>query len=241
MQSPSAYRRFHGLAMAFPAACLALMSLIGSPAWSDEPADNADPFARWENDIRKFEEADKASPPPKGGVVFIGSSSIKRWNLAETFPDKDYINRGFGGSQIVDSTHFADRILIPYRPRVVVLYAGDNDLARGKSPKQVSADFAAFAEKVHAALPKTKIVFIAVKPSLARWNIVDKVRSANKLIAAQCQQDELLAYVDIDKPMIGEDGRPRQSLFASDGLHLSKAGYALWVSLLAPHLSPEEK
>ncbi|MEQ8791730.1 MAG: SGNH/GDSL hydrolase family protein [Pirellulaceae bacterium] len=224
------------------ALCLTVTLVYGARAMSAEEAAEENPSARWESDIRKFEQADKASPPEKGGVVFIGSSSIKRWNLKETFPGKqDYLNRGFGGSQIADSIYFADRILIPYQPRAVVLYAGDNDLAKGKTPKRVAADFAQFVEKVHAALPKTKIVFVAIKPSLARWNIVGKVRSANKMIAKQCQQNELLTYVDVDTPMLGEDGKPRESLFVSDGLHLSQEGYELWVSLVAPHLAPGKK
>jgi len=223
--------------VAFLAGCL-----VGTQAALADEAQEANPSARWESAIREFEKADNASPPAKGGVLFIGSSSIKRWNLDETFPGKtDYINRGFGGSQIADSIYFADRILIPYKPRAVVLYAGDNDLAKGKSPKQVAADFAEFVKTVHAELPKTKIIFVAIKPSLARWGIVDKVRAANKMIAKQCKQSELLAFVDIDKPMLGDDGKPRESLFVSDGLHLSKEGYALWVSLMAPHIPPQKK
>lgn len=206
-----------------------------APAFSQE-APKKTGSERWENDIRKFEEQDKASPPKPGGVLFIGSSSIKRWNLAESYPDRGYLNRGFGGSQIADSTHFADRIVIPYKPKTVVMYAGDNDLAGGKSPEQVAKDFSAFVAKVHAALPDTKIVFIAVKPSIARWKIVDKVRDANRRIAATCAKNNKLAFVDIDKPMIGDDGMPRGELFAKDGLHLSPAGYELWVKLLEPAL-----
>ncbi len=143
-------------------ACLgnALMLLAAEPQKHDP--------TRWESTIEKFEAQDKASPPPTGGALFIGSSSIRKWNLDKTFPDrKDTINRGFGGSQMADSAHYADRIAIPYKPRVIVVYAGDNDIAAGKSPQTVLADYQAFVKKIHAALPNTRIVYIAIKPSIA--------------------------------------------------------------------------
>lgn len=191
---------------------------------------------RWEKTIQNFEVADKDSPPPQNGVLFIGSSSIRKWDLKKSFPDGNYINRGFGGSEIADSTHFAERIVIPYRPRVIALYAGDNDISRDKSPKQVAADFQEFVKTVHASLQSTKIVFIAIKPSIKRWNLVDKMREANRLVKAFTETDSKLVFVDIDKPMIGDDGQPRRELFVDDGLHLSSAGYELWSKLVRPHL-----
>jgi lysophospholipase L1-like esterase len=214
---------------------VAALCLACVRADAQEPAQPTG-IERWEADIRKFEEQDKLAPPKPGGVLFIGSSSIRRWQLDESFPDRGYINRGFGGSQIADSTHFADRIVIPYKPRLVVLYAGDNDLAKGKSPEQVAADFAAFAAKVHAALPETRIAFIGIKPSIARWAIVDKVRAANRRIASACEKHERLRFVDVDQPTLGDDGKPRGELFVKDGLHLSAAGYELWTKLLTPAL-----
>jgi lysophospholipase L1-like esterase len=166
----------------------------------------------------------------------VGSSSIVGWDLKEYFPDLQAINRGFGGSEIADSVHFADRILLPHEPRVVVLYAGDNDIARGKSPQQVLADYQAFAKKVHDASPQTRIVFIAIKPSLKRWHLVDKMREANKLIERATDTDPRQTFVDIDQPMIGPDEKPRPELFKQDGLHLNAAGYDLWSSLVRPHL-----
>lgn len=192
---------------------------------------------RWERAIRKFEESDRKAPPKPGGVLFIGSSSIRRWDLNESFPDKGYINRGFGGSEIADSTRFADRIVIPYKPRVIVLYAGDNDISKGKSPEQVAADFREFVDKVHSKLPKTRIAFIAIKPSIARWKLYPKMKRANELISEFIAKDPSLSYVDIATPMLGNDGRPRQELFAKDNLHLSAKGYSIWASLVKPHLS----
>ena len=197
---------------------------------------NEDKSSRWEESIKKFEAMDKLSPPEKSGVLFIGSSSIRNWNLEKYFPKQDYINRGFGGSEIVDSTYFAKRIITPYAPRVIVLYAGDNDIARGKSPEQVVADFREFVKVVQTELPSSRIVFIAIKPSISRWKLVDKMRVANTKIKAITENQSRLSFVDIDKPIIGKDGMPRRELFAKDGLHLSDAGYKLWTSLVKPHL-----
>jgi lysophospholipase L1-like esterase len=162
------------------------------------------------------------------------------WDLEESFPEFDVINRGFGGSQTIDSVHFADRIVIKHAPDVVLLYAGDNDIAAGKTPKQVFEDFEAFVAKVHAALPETKIVYIAIKPSVARWNLVEDMRAANALIAAETEKHDLLAFVDIDPLMLGEDGKPREDYLLADGLHLTKDGYKVWAEVVRPHLKAKD-
>jgi lysophospholipase L1-like esterase len=194
---------------------------------------------RWEPQIAAFEKQDQEQAPPRNGILFVGSSSIRGWKLEEYFAELPVINRGFGGSQIADSVHFADRIVIPHQPRIVVLYAGDNDIAKGKNPQQVAADYREFVRTIHAALPRTSIVFISIKPSLRRWEMVEKMRRANALIQAFSDKDERLRYVGIDAPMIGEDGTPRKELFKSDGLHLNAAGYQLWADALRPHLEIE--
>ncbi len=192
--------------------------------------------SRWEPAIRKFEEQDRRMPPAKGGVLFVGSSSIRFWDLEKYFPELEPLNRGFGGSQVADSVYFADRIVLPYEPRVIVMYAGDNDIAGGKSPCEVHKDFLTFIRIVHEKLPETRIVYVAIKPSIRRWKLVHKMRAANALILATCVEDERLEFVDIDTPMISEDGQPRPELFIQDGLHLSDAGYELWSGLVRPHL-----
>ena len=201
-----------------------------------EAAEGKDPFARCEPWIRKFEARVQKQMPPADGILFLGSSSIVGWDVEKYFPDLPVYNRGFGGSQIIDSVHFAERIVVPYRPKTIVFYAGDNDLAAGKSPDQVAADYRTFVSKVHAALPKTRIVYIAVKPSIRRWHLIDKIRAANALILAETAKDARLRFVDIDDPMLGDDGKPRKELFKSDGLHLNPSGYELWTSLVRPHL-----
>jgi lysophospholipase L1-like esterase len=195
-----------------------------------------DPFAKWEKAIAAFEEQDKKAPPPQKEILFVGSSSIRLWDLSKSFPGVKTINRGFGGSQIADAIHFAPRIVLKHKPRVVVFYAGDNDLAAGKKPDQVFADFKKFAEVVHKELPATKLVFIAIKPSPSRWKLYDQQQKANALVEAFARDDKRVVYLDVVKPMLDRDGKPKGELFKDDKLHLNEEGYRLWTSLLRPHL-----
>jgi lysophospholipase L1-like esterase len=149
----------------------------------------------------------------------------------------DAINRGFGGSELADSVRFAPRIVVPYEPRIVVLYAGDNDLAFGKSPEQVAADFEAFTRLVLGRLPKTKIIFLSIKPSPLRSRLTEKMHKANAHIEAQCKSDQRLLYVDVGSALLGSNGKPRKDLFRWDGLHLNEKGYEVWNGILRPYLS----
>lgn len=215
--------------------CLAvLLSLLPlSLAAADATAPSED---RWAKEMQRFQEQDKAQPAQDGGVVFVGSSSIRLWNLDESFPELEALNRGFGGSQIDDSVRHLDLLVLRHKPRVVVFYAGDNDVNGGKSPETVVKDFETFVARIHDELPDTRIVYIAIKPSRARWKLADKMQEANAGIAAVCKRSAVCEYVDVWPAMLGEDGEPRQELFVKDGLHLSPQGYAIWTELVAPHL-----
>jgi len=192
---------------------------------------------QYEPAIRAFEAADRTNPPPHGAVLFIGSSSIRKWtNAPAQFPAHRIINRGFGGSHLSDSVAFAERIVLPYRPRVVVLYAGDNDIATGKSPEAVVADFKNFVAKIHAALPETRIAFLAIKPSPSRMKFIEQQKLTNRLVCDFIAGDPKLAYVDVFTLMLGADGQPRAELFVSDRLHLSDTGYKLWAGIVGPVL-----
>ena len=173
--------------------------------------------------------------------MFVGSSSIRFWDLKKSFPDLEVINRGFGGSELADSAFYASRIVVKYQPRIVVLYAGDNDIGAGKTPERVFADFKDFVKAVHTPLPRTKIVYLSIKPSILRWKIVDRMREANSLIEEYCKHGDGLVYLDVATPLLGPDGKPRADLFRRDGLHLNDKGYVLWTSLLRPLIAPEDK
>jgi lysophospholipase L1-like esterase len=193
--------------------------------------------ARWERAIRAFEAADKKSPPPAGAVLFVGSSSVRFWKtLAQDFPQYNVINRGFGGSYIADSTHFADRIVIPYRPAAIILHAGSNDLSAGKSPTQVFDDFRAFVEKVRGALPDTPIAFLSINPTPARWTQADKQKETNELIRKYISGKNGLAYIDQWEALLGPDGKPRADLHVADRLHPNAAGYKIRTELVGKYL-----
>jgi lysophospholipase L1-like esterase len=197
----------------------------------------AEPAAgKWDKEFAAMEAQDKQSPPPKNGIVFVGSSSIRMWDLKKSFPDLPAINRGFGGSQLIDSVENFERLVLPHQPKIVVLYAGDNDIAGKKTPQQVAADFAAFQTKLRTSLPETKLIFIGIKPSTARAKLLDKQREANELIHKLCLGDKLCTFLDLEKPMQGADGNVRSDLFLKDGLHLNDAGYKIWNELLQPLL-----
>ncbi|GAC1479887.1 MAG: SGNH/GDSL hydrolase family protein [Gemmatimonadaceae bacterium] len=203
------------------------------------PATLAPAREPWAEDIAAFEAADRRAPPPPHGVLFVGSSSIRLWpSLTSDFPGVDVVQRGFGGSELGDVVHFAPRIVLPYKPRLIVLYAGDNDIAEGKSPEDVFRSYEAFVALVRRELPEARIAWIAIKPSGARWGLVDKMRAANALVKRRVATDPHLLYVDVFTPMLDGDGLPREELFVADRLHMNARGYALWRELIAPIVRP---
>jgi lysophospholipase L1-like esterase len=196
------------------------------------PVGRADP-ERYANQIQRYEALDRKQAPPLGGVLFVGSSSIANWTtLEEDFPGVSVINRGFGGSQVLDCTYFAPRIVLPYRPKTIVFYCGENDMGQGAEPQRVLEDFQGFVQFVHGALPDTRILFMSLKPSPALTRIADKLSEANALVQSFTQSDARLGYIDVATPMLGPDGQPRAELFKPDGQHLSPRGYALWTEVV---------
>ena len=188
----------------------------------------------WEPSIRAFEELDQQSPPPEKPVLFVGSSSIRLWNLKKYFPGVPAINRGFGGSELADSLRYFDRIVLPYRPKLILLYAGDNDLALGATADTVIANYQAFAAKVRSQLPKTHFAFLSIKPSVARMALWPDICQANDAIRTHTGSDPRLHYIDLATPMLDEHGQPRPEFFMMDGIHLSRPGYQLWTDLTIP-------
>jgi len=195
-------------------------------------------YAKWEKEIAAMEAADRQSPPPKGGVLFIGSSTIRRWTtLAEDFPEHKVVNRGFGGSEIVDSTYYADRLIFPHEPKQIFLRAGVNDIHNGRLPREVAADFAEFVRLVHERLPNTEILFIGVCPTPARWGQADKDRELNRLVREMALEMPRVGFVDADEISLDEEGRARPELFVEDRLHFSPEGYKLLVERVRPFLA----
>ncbi len=220
-----------GLLAALPPAVL-----LGQEA--PRPYAGARDYARWEKEVAAYEAADRKSPPPRGGILFIGSSTIRLWEtLADDFPDHKVINRGFGGSEIVDSTHFADRLIFAHEPKQIFLRAGGNDIHAGRIPAEVAADFAEFVRVVHARLPKAEILYIAVSPAPARWGEGDKYRELNRLIREMALGMPRVGFVDAYDVSLAPDGRARPELFVKDRLHFSAEGYELFAERVRPFLA----
>ena len=195
------------------------------------------PSSNYETEIAAFEAADKKSPPPQGAILFIGDSAIRMWKtLAEDFPDQKVINRGFGGSQMIDSVYYGDRIAIPYKPRLIIVKAGGNDLTAGKSPEQILADFQAFVEKVRDKLPDVRIAYQGVNPNPARWAQKEKREKTNALIKAYVASGKNLDFIDMWDVFLGPDGKPREELFIKDRLHNNAEGYKIMADAVRPHL-----
>ncbi|RZL61344.1 MAG: GDSL family lipase [Variovorax sp.] len=197
---------------------------------------------RWKGSLDAFANADKERLPGNDGVLFVGSSTIRLWtNLAQDFRQVPVvINRGFGGSTLADCSLFARELVVRYKPKHVLVYAGDNDLAEGHSPLQVLESFARLVNTVRAELPDVRISYISIKPSPSRQALLPKMREANNAIAAYVQRLPNSAFVDIFTPMLGADGQPRPELFLGDRLHLNEQGYRLWQSILLAHLPATE-
>ena len=214
---------------------LALLVVASSPTIATSVA-QATP-TQWEPAIRAFEAADIAAPPAKGGIVFIGSSSIRLWtSLATDFPGMPVMNRGFGGSQLPEVTAYVDRIVTPYQPRQVVVYCGGNDIDGGRKPLEVLADYQALVRAIRAGSPMVRIAYISIAPNPARWPQIEQVRLTNQIIKAWTATDPRLTYIDVHAAMLNSDGLPKPDIFVADRLHMNSKGYAIWRAIVGPHL-----
>jgi lysophospholipase L1-like esterase len=213
--------------------CLSVVAL----ARISRAAEPGHDFAKWEKEVAALEAQDKINPPPKGEILFIGSSTVKRWTtLAQDFPQHKVINRGFGGTQIVDATYYADRLIFPHEPKLIFLRAGGNDLNAGKTAVQVFADYQEFVAKIQARLPKTEVVFISLSPSISRWKQADKEKAVNDMVQKFIAGKPGLKYVETYDMVLGKDGMPREELFVADKLHFNGEGYKLFAERIRPSL-----
>lgn len=208
---------------------------IHSPTAVSRPAVDT----RWDESFAAFAAADKLKAPAQGGVLFVGSSSIRMWNDLETdFQSLPVVvKRGFGGSRMLDCAEHLQRLVTPYRPKLVLVYAGDNDLAEGRSPQDVLKSFAAFVEGVRTTLPATRIAYISIKPSPSRLQLLPEIRQTNQLIREYTAKADNADFIDIFTPMLTEAGTPRAELFREDALHMNATGYALWRKVISAHLN----
>jgi lysophospholipase L1-like esterase len=200
-----------------------------------------DPNA-WEASIRAFEEQDRRQPPSPGLILFAGSSSFTFWStLEKDMAPLPVLNRGFGGARMQDVVHYAERIIFPYRPRAVVLFAGTNDISGPKpaSAQQVFDCYLVFVQRVRSKLPEVPIYFVAITPTPSRWKYWPIVQEANRLIREHTQSDPSLRFIDLSDHLLGTDGKPDRSLFRFDHLHPNAKGYVKWTAVIKPVLTAD--
>lgn len=208
-----------------------VVAAIGCSTFSEEARSAAE--TKWAKELAAFAAADAAHPPRPGGTLFVGSSSFRLWtNLAAAFPERNVINRGFGGSQMHELLALTDQLVTPYGAREIFVYEGDNDLADGKKPTRIAQEFHRFADRVHRQQPETTIYYVAIKPSPQRLTLLPQAIEANRVIAEYCQNRPWLKFVDVASPMLDERGNPRRDFFGPDQLHMNQAGYELWAGVL---------
>ena len=226
--------------LAFAGLVLALGACTSMPA--PEPIAFTPPAApRFDTAMANFAKADAETMPPKCATLFVGSSTIARWNtLKEDFSDRPVINRGFGGSTVWEVDAYFDKAVAPYHPKAIVFYAGDNDLAANRTPEQVYADFETFMKMKDRALGRTPVWFVSVKPSKLRWNIQDKMTEVNSKVKSLADKRDDLAYIDIVPAMLKPDGTPKD-IFVQDNLHMTPEGYAIWRPIVTKALDAGQK
>jgi lysophospholipase L1-like esterase len=191
----------------------------------------------YEAEVRSMERAFQASEPGQASpVVFYGSSSIRLWtNLAEDLGDPRIVNLGFGGSTLAACSHYFERLVVPRQPASLIVYAGDNDLGDGRTAHDVIGSFRELLAQVDTRLGPIPFAFISIKPSPARWHLIDAIQLANATILEDLKARPNSTYIDVFKTMLKPDGSPRQELFAEDGLHLSREGYRVWAEQILSH------
>jgi len=222
------------------AACALLVGAAGLAKAQTSAQTNNGRSARWAASFDAFAQQDRVHVPQSGGVLFVGSSSIRLWEGLEAAFDAQpqVLKRGFGGSRLADCAEFVDLLVLPYKPRLIVVYAGDNDLAEGATPQEVLDRFKRFVDGVRAELPGTRIAYLSIKPSPLRAALLEQAREANALIADYARAGDNLDFIDVYSRMLDAQGQPRRELYGSDMLHLNADGYALWRGVIADHLAP---
>ncbi|WP_066518760.1 GDSL-type esterase/lipase family protein [Sphingobium cloacae] len=216
------------LALALPAFALA-------QAAEPDARVNADPTFPFSREIEAFAKAEEKGPKVANATLFLGSSSIRLWDIHGSFPDVGTVNRGFGGATTRDVLHYYPRLLPRSKPRSVIVYVGENDLAAGASPQDVARDVLTLLKKLRTDYPKAHIAYLSLKPSPIRWTLWPKMAAVNMTVAARSRVMGF-DYIDVSKTLLASDGLPDASLFRQDGLHMNGRGYDRWTDMVDAYL-----
>ncbi len=192
---------------------------------------------RFKNSIKAFSEKEYSFNPNKKLIVFAGSSSIRKWeDVADYFPDYNVVNFGFGGSHYSDLIYWYDKLITRFQPDYLFIYEGDNDIAAKKKPGKVYKQAKALIKRIKSDLPKTEVIIISAKPSIARWNLSKKYIKLNKKLNKFCTKQNHVEFADVWKIMLDKNGNVMQDIFIEDGLHMNEKGYNLWKKELDKYL-----
>lgn len=198
---------------------------------------NTDAPNPYEADIQQFERMDTQNPPPKSAILFVGDSNIRLWkNLREDMEGLTVINRGFGGSKSIDLVDFADRIILPYKPKAIVVGSGNNDVNAGLPTKITVANYHELINIIHKALPNTRLLLLSMKPSLSAPEIIEKKRALNPEIRKIAAQYNFVEYVNVFDPLYDANGHLSEDLYLFDKAHLNENGYAIWAPIIKKQL-----
>lgn len=190
-------------------------------------------------EIEAFRKSDSIQMPDSNAILFTGSSSFRMWkDVQKAFPGKKIINRGFGGSSIPHVIDYANDIIFPYQPKQVVIYVGENDLTANPppTPAEVANRVDSLFNLIHSKLPGIPIVYVSIKPSIARQSLMPQMVQTNKLIKEIIDQKKNIVFVDVYSGMLDKNGEPKKDIFLKDNLHMNAKGYKIWKKALKHHL-----
>ena len=197
---------------------------------------------RFEKQVLAYESEDRANPPPKGAILFAGDSQFFRWKtIHEDLPGYTLINRGIDSFQLRDMIHYVKRLTIAYRPRLIVMHVGGNDVHSGRTPAQVLEDFKTFVLLVRAKLPQVPIVFSSTTPGPARWDEAPQRVETNRVIREYIATQPDLKFIDLWSAMLTPDGKPREDIWVEDRVHPNHQGYLIRVKLTLPLLGKADR
>lgn len=217
------------------APCITLLFLL--PFFASDPTSVHQTKPPFWNEIQQFKKQDSINFPPANGVLFVGSSSFRMWEDLETvYKEYDVINRGFGGSNLLEAKYYAEQIIFPYRPRQIVIYSGENDIAGNVDAQQTLKRFVDLFETIRLKLPMVPIAFVSIKPSPSRMKFMPVMKESNQLIKTYLQKHKNTGYIDVFSLMLDDQGKPKADIFIGDRLHMNKKGYLIWQKAIEPYL-----